>query len=190
MKFKLVERFEEELEEENQKQLYYPQNYKKIKINDNFWKWFGDSKVTTLYGDPLIVYHGTRFNFDRFIPSEASRDFPPAIYFSSNRNIAKSYGNNVRGFFIKLENPLYDNAFGQTFNKFYDRMVEIINLAYESGKDGVIIRRLKDDWAQKGSRMEGDTYVVFDPKNVKAVDNVGTWDDSDNVYENFTDELK
>lgn len=190
MKFKLVEKFAEELEEENQKQLYYPQNYKKIKINDNFWKWFGDSKVTTLYGDPLIVYHGTRFNFDRFIPNETSEDFPPAIYFSSNRNIAKSYGDNVRKFFIKLENPLYDDAEGMTYNTYYNWLVETINRAYKSGNDGVIIRRIKDDWGQNGSRMEGTTYVVFDPKNVKAVDNVGTWDDSDNVYENLTDELK
>ena len=30
-----------------------------IKLNDNFRKWFGDSKVVDKDGKPMICYHGT-----------------------------------------------------------------------------------------------------------------------------------
>jgi len=33
---------------------------------ENFWKWFGDSKVVDEQGRPLVVYHGTGVNFDTF----------------------------------------------------------------------------------------------------------------------------
>ena len=38
----------------------YIKEYKKEKFNDNFWKWFGDSKVVDDAGNPLVVYHGSR----------------------------------------------------------------------------------------------------------------------------------
>ena len=38
----------------------YIKEYKKEKFNDNFRKWFGDSKVVDNAGNPLVVYHGSR----------------------------------------------------------------------------------------------------------------------------------
>ena len=35
-------------------------------INDNFWKWFGNSKVINRDGSPMIVYHGTKADFNTF----------------------------------------------------------------------------------------------------------------------------
>ena len=39
-------------------------------INDNFWKWFGASKVKK-GSKPLVLYHGTKTNFDVFKPSKS-----------------------------------------------------------------------------------------------------------------------
>ena len=38
----------------------------KTDLNDNFWKWFGDSKVVDENGEPLVVYHGTDTEFSVF----------------------------------------------------------------------------------------------------------------------------
>ena len=39
----------------------------------NFWRWFGDSKVTDAEGKPLVVYHGTgSTNIDAFLPKASS----------------------------------------------------------------------------------------------------------------------
>ncbi len=35
-------------------------------LNNNFWNWFGDSKVVSQDNDPLVVYHGTEADFDNF----------------------------------------------------------------------------------------------------------------------------
>lgn len=35
-------------------------------LNDNFWEWFGDSKIVDSDGNPLRVYHGTEADFDNF----------------------------------------------------------------------------------------------------------------------------
>lgn len=34
----------------------------------NFWRWFGDSKVVDEHGRPLVVFHGTKRDFDTFNP--------------------------------------------------------------------------------------------------------------------------
>jgi hypothetical protein len=37
-----------------------------VKLNDNFWKWFGNSKVVDNNGNPQIFYHGTDAYFNEF----------------------------------------------------------------------------------------------------------------------------
>lgn len=88
----------------------------------NFWKWFGDSKVVDAEGRPLVVYHGTKADFDTFrldkfgqtdggwagvgfyfapSPEEAS------IYASSLASpYASSTGANVMPVYLSASNPL------------------------------------------------------------------------------------
>lgn len=40
--------------------------YQNIINSPNFQQWFGNSKVVDKTGNPLIVYHGTTWDFDRF----------------------------------------------------------------------------------------------------------------------------
>lgn len=171
------------------------ESIKKTNLNDNFWKWFGNSYVKDINGKPIKVYHGTNSIFKEFEPQVTgnlwNRDFPAAIYFSSKKSIAKSYTDNnyptIMEAYLKIENPYIIDGENQTFNKMYDSLVRDINYAYENGYDGVIIRRIRDNWEQKGKGGAiADTYVVFNPKQIKSVDNNGEWNsNSNNIYETY-----
>lgn len=159
------------------------------KLNDNFWKWFGKSYVKDINDKPIKVYHGTHYNFNEFEPNISStsiNDFPSAIYFSSSKAVASTYGN-VIPCYIKLENPYIDDAEGQSYNDYYDRFSKLLTDAYHSDfYDGMIVRNLRDDWGQlKNGGRKATTYVVFNPNQIKAVNNNGEWNsNSNNIYEN------
>ena len=90
-------------------------------LNDNFWKWFGNSKMKT---KPIVFYHTTYSNIDifepviynngNFIPSEKGVDhFHFSKYKEWTDNFAKdefvgSDYNNRKTYevFLKIENPL------------------------------------------------------------------------------------
>jgi hypothetical protein len=67
----------------------------------NFWKWFGDSKVVDKKGRPLVVYHGTNIEFDKFDINKAglTTEAESALYgfyFTDSQGIAYSYANIAR----------------------------------------------------------------------------------------------
>lgn len=154
-----------------------------------FKKWFGDSKVVDEYGKPLVVYHGTTANnIEIFEPHNASTDFdyPDAIYFSDSINIAKTYGDTYHKepmhVYLKMENPLEIDAKGQTYNDFYDELKRELNYAV-TNYDGLIVKNIRDDWAQNDGGEIATTYIVFNPEQIKSVDNRGTFDESNpNIY--------
>ena len=39
-------------------------------LNQNFWKWFGNSKVVDKQGNPLVVYHGGAIGIKKFNKSK------------------------------------------------------------------------------------------------------------------------
>jgi len=41
-------------------------NLDNIGFSAEFWRWFGDSKVRGVDGEPLLLYHGTTFKFSEF----------------------------------------------------------------------------------------------------------------------------
>ncbi len=156
--------------------------------SEAFKRWFGDSKVTTEgqgYGKPLKVFHGTDTVFSTFRMA-GGFDFPDAAYFSSKKSIAKSYTNNdnIMEVYLKIENPYITDAQGQTYNNFYDHLVSDMDYAVRNGYDGVIVRNIRDDWGQKGrGGAKADTYIVFNPNQIKSVYNRGTFDpNNDNIY--------
>lgn len=154
-----------------------------------FKKWFGDSKVVDENGEPLVVYHGTTVsNIEIFEPNRASTDFdyPEAIYFSDSLNIAKTYGDtyhkNPMQVYLKMKNPLELDAQGQTYNDFYDELKRELKYAV-TNNDGVIVRNIRDDWAQNDGGEIATTYIVFNPEQIKSVNNYGTFDaENPNIY--------
>jgi len=76
-----------------------------------FWKWFGDSKVVTPGGNPLVVYHGSPHAFQIFDKARIgtqtdSGDVGAGFYFTQNPAEAKSYGKNVLAAYLRIEQPL------------------------------------------------------------------------------------
>lgn len=64
-------------------------------LNDNFWKWFGNSKVVDVNGNPLICYHGSNVNIKRFDKNYCSlntgNNEEGAFYFTSDKDAALDY---------------------------------------------------------------------------------------------------
>lgn len=72
----------------------------------NFWNWFGDSKVVDEDGRPLVVYHGTKEEFDTFdIQKFGQTDaglLGRGFYLTPQKSYAERYG--------KIIMPLYLSA--------------------------------------------------------------------------------
>jgi hypothetical protein len=70
---------------------------------ENFWKWFGDSKIVDKNGKPLIVYHGSE-NIDSIEIFKSSKGHP-YNFFSEDEYEAERYTNqnknNIKSFYLK-----------------------------------------------------------------------------------------
>lgn len=69
-----------------------------MELNDNFWKWFGDSKVVDNQGKPLVVYHGTNKSFNSFDKLKrgsvtSAKSSMDGFWFTTDKNLAGSYAN-------------------------------------------------------------------------------------------------
>ena len=159
--------------------------------SEYFKRWFGNSVVKHSSTDkPIVVYHGTDSNFSEFRPS-GGFDFPDAVYFSSKKSVAKSYTNtgNIMQCYLKIENPYIVNANGAKYNDYYNSLVSDMDYAVRNGYDGVIVRNIRDDWGQnKRGGAVADTYIVFNPEQIKSVNNQGTFDsENPNIYYQSTE---
>lgn len=104
--------------------------FEKNDLNQNFWKWFGNSKMVDDNGNPTIFYHGTIHKFDEFqnISSLSSNHFlgttrevkSLAFFFTKDRGVAMSYAEdrreyhkksfedrNVIDVYLRMENPMW-----------------------------------------------------------------------------------
>jgi len=82
----------------------------------NFWRWFGDSKVASKCGTPLLVYHGTeQRNLNEFKKGIASKRYlmltefnveTQGNFFSENIEDAAGYGSNVVDVYLSINNPM------------------------------------------------------------------------------------
>jgi len=89
-------------------------------LNDNFWTWFGNSKVVDENSNPLICYHGTsKGTFIEFKPksgskSKAKQQADIGSHFSIDKDYASGYAGEKKNsktyeVYLKIENPLYIN---------------------------------------------------------------------------------
>lgn len=148
----------------------------------NFWRWFAGSKVVDGEGHPLVVYHGTKGDFDTFDPEtfnsrtqgpEGSRD---AFFFTIDPDSAESYAfdssngesGSIMPVYLRLKNPAQLSK---------SPTAEQIVAAKAAGHDGIITPY---------------EYAVFDPSQIKsATGNHGTFDPhSPNILEQRYDETK
>jgi Large polyvalent protein associated domain 39/Large polyvalent protein associated domain 23/ADP-Ribosyltransferase in polyvalent proteins len=125
-----------------------------------FKRWFGDSKVVDAEGKPLVVYHGTRADFDAFKPGTGWFEADPgAANFWGGMN---GDGARVVPAFLSIKKPLEMPAAEVSTSRVMDALTR-------GDIDGVIVREDgKIRWA-----------IVQDPQQIKsATGNRGTFDPS------------
>lgn len=143
-------------------------------LNDNFWRWFDNSIMINTDKTPQIYYHGSIKKFKKFDYSKISDDYINNIlgfYFTTNKNIAAMYGDNIYTCYLNLKNPikLSDTDFQIHLNySTEDELKDIKENYIKQGYDGI-------DY--------GSIIVVFYPNQIKSIENDGTFDlNDDNIY--------
>lgn len=135
-------------------------------LNDAFRAWFGDSKVVTASGTPQRVHHGTGARFKKFNPKRATMG--GIFWFTSNKGAIESgdIGAQGKGHIMDLYVSMQNPAGWPEYEKFGLGELKI------RGYDGAIL-----------PHKDGFDGFVFDPNQLKSVENDGTWDvGDDNVY--------
>lgn len=161
----------------------------------NFWRWFGDSKVVDEQGRPLVMYHGTESIFDTFDKRKISSNtgnfgmYGKGFYFSDMESTAKYYANFhgksgiVMPVYLRIEKPLYESD--------YKKDPEYIKAREKDGNDDLGRMKNTAKYIEKISKQNGNDgvisinseYVVFDNKQIKSVNNRGTYSsDTGNIY--------
>ena len=83
---------------------------KKGLLNDDFWIWFGDSKVIKDV-NPMVVYHGTKEKFNIFDEKKIGwgtgnyGHYGYGFYFSHYEDESMGYGDKIMKCYIKIEKP-------------------------------------------------------------------------------------
>lgn len=104
----------------------------------NFVKWFGDSKVVDENGEPLVVYHGSREDFEL-------RD---SMYFTPHSDTAHDAFSGPQGsvtsVYVSLQNPLVLSS-----ERMESATVDgTVDLAKQNGHDGLMTADISDEYAQ------------------------------------------
>lgn len=147
-------------------------------FNNNFWKWFGSSKVVDGQKNPLVVYHGTDVDFKSFSKDKIgyrhwqskSNAYGGGFFFTDKEYYAQPK-DIVKKVYLKIENPLITKAGDYYYaTDMYDNNSEsFLQYAKEDGNDGIIIKT-----------TSGSLYIAFEPNQIKSIENDGTWDIEDN----------
>ncbi|HEF3689746.1 TPA: hypothetical protein SAF90_001904, partial [Campylobacter jejuni] len=138
-------------------------------------------------GSPKVFYHGTRS--DKFEVFEAGQGESgrEGIYFSTSLNIAKDYDiwkQGVYKVFLYYENPLVLDFKGANYNsKQGGEILKTIPQKLSKKHDAIIYKNIRDD-NQNGAGELADTVVVFNPNQIKHIDNKGLKSESGRKYFN------
>ncbi|MGL5691384.1 MAG: hypothetical protein ACRDD8_11285 [Bacteroidales bacterium] len=188
---------------------------------DAFKQWFGDwendpnsaSKVVDENGEPLVVYHGTKSEFDEF-DSSASRGSglkEQWFCFTDNENIANFYasydgnqGTIMKTFLNIREMPVIDGEYKNWREARMDMQYKIgdihdIKDAFFHGnssanitkKDGFCVKNTleidvySDENKHKYIDMFGTTFYVRNPNQIKSIDSRKFSSETANIYEDL-----
>lgn len=154
-------------------------------LNDNFKRWFGNSKVVNSDGSPMIVYHGTNIEFNKFNYTKARNGWlSTGFYFTDDRIYAKDYGNKIISVFLSLRNPFViegDIQVGDGSIKWAKTVKEQINEKYPLTKemDWKDVSNFLKTKGHDGIINSLNLICVFYPSSIKSVENDGSWDSND-----------
>jgi hypothetical protein len=152
-----------------------------------FKAWFGDSKVVTAEGKPLVVYHGTTEKDPTTL--DESFEAGAGIFLTDNESVADTFtlpreygepvfededGNEIEAgtvvaAYVSMQNPLViSGREAQDVVEDTPLQTRTIARAKASGHDGIILRGVMEGI---GERYRSDNFIVFDPAQVKAKEN-------------------
>lgn len=130
-------------------------------FNDNFKKWFNNSKVVDENGEPLVLYHGSNDNIVSFNTKKSAQG---VFWFSSDKDKILSGKSGAAGTSKII--PVFISA-----NKIagWDEYKKLgLGQIEDRGYDAI---KLDDD------------YIVFNERKIKSVNNRGEWDgNSKNIF--------
>ncbi|RAZ54638.1 putative barnase/colicin E5 family endoribonuclease, partial [Campylobacter hyointestinalis] len=168
------------------------QEYNDEKIA-NLAKWHKDSHAVTKESDgsPKVFYHGSNDDkpFDYFMLNEVDFERPSA-YFSSSKKVADTYRiypeDKLYQVYLNIKNPLIIDAKGLKYNS---REFQEILSNYQNDSrnkyDGVIFKNIRDDYANGAGEL-ADTIMVFNPNQIKSIDNKGTFNPRSKMMNGFS----
>lgn len=139
---------------------------------ENFYRWFGDSKVVDEQGRPLVVYHGSDSNFEVFdrTKTRSTMDIQ-GNFFSPWELDAQGYGQNVRAFYLSIKNPAPSNVGYKALKKFQGQ-----------NDAGIKAREELENMGYDGVNNDDEEYIAFNPNQIKSTSNRGTYSESENIY--------
>lgn len=171
---------------------------KKKVYTKEFFSWFGDwtaeekenvSKAVDENGEPLVVWHGTDWIFNRF---EYDENFEHGAHLVHDRHSFFFTGSQEKAFkykhaitipvYLNMRNPgvssVRDGKY-KTLQEYTDRENEIIrDPQYDSG----LFERYDKEGDRRGMEPTKQ-WVVKKPNQIKHIDNLGDWNqEDDNIY--------
>ena len=142
-----------------------------------FKAWFGNSKVVSdNRGTPLVVYHGTRANFDTFKPGtktslHGSADQMEGIHFTDSVDGASFYSlvdnddRFLKKVYLSIQNPYHIETIKELKSSLnVDSLGDVSQKVKALGYDGIIV--------DKGFYSNGGPYkkiVAFYPEQIKSI---------------------
>ena len=142
---------------------------------ENFYRWFGDSKVVDGQGRPLVVYHGTDEIFSIFDKGKTKKG--KGFWFADNQQYAQEHGKNLMSVYLKSDNLFDADIQEEDIAKYSDNPENLLNdretqdKLIKDGYDGIAF-----------SNNNGKTVIVFNPNQIKSTSNRGTYTlDEENI---------
>ena len=164
---------------------------------------FDASKVVDENGEPLVVYHGSKWAGGPIREFDINPAYG-AMYLSSSKEVAESYIPEslneanvddlypgtpelqpVFSLYANARNPLFADAKGDSWRsvEFEGEWLtsdDLIDIAMDRGNDAVILRNVIDSSTVKTPATD---LMIFDPNQLKSVDNQGTFSsESNDIY--------
>lgn len=169
-------------------------------LSPAFLAWFGNwlepnenvSKLVTRYGEPGIVYHGTKNKFNTFDKNLMGTETLDSLktegfWFAYTKDVAEDFGNNIMPSFLNIKKPFTaETKLSNNYIKTFPDQVLAVNTAIEDGYDSAIIDVLENIESGNATRE----IVVFNTNQIKSVFNKGEFSpSSDNIYLSTGDKL-
>lgn len=151
-------------------------------LSEQQQEYFKDSKIRDEDGNLLVVYHGSSESFNTFdrTKTRANMDIQ-GNFFSPWEIDAGGYGENVRAFYLNINNPASSGVAYSALNKFKGQ-----------NNAGVKAREYLESQGYDGVNNDGEEYIAFYPEQIKSVDNSNPTSDPDIRYsmkESFSNQV-